>query len=151
MMHGVTTLINSPEAFESRMTLVRKDALAILQHGPALVTVGSYVRKGSRDQNAIFHALCDHIATWWNARHPQEPTSKDRIKTDLKTKYGLIVTEYSPLDDRRKPRLASWSEYSMAQRSSLITSTLAWMAENGCPDLPEIPATEYQAYREAAA
>lgn len=151
MTHGIRTLITSPDALDGRMALVRKDAAALIQHGQVMVTVGQYVPKGTLEQNALFHLLCTHIAEWWSARHPKDATSMERVKTSLKTQYGLIITEYCPLTDTRKPRLASWAEYSKKQRADLITATLAWMAESGCPDLPDMPAGEYERYRESAA
>lgn len=151
MGEGVRTLIRTPAELDARLAMVRKDCAVILQHGPCLVSAATFTPRGTLEQNALFHLLCEHIAAWWTGRHPSEPTSKERVKTSMKAEYGVILTEYCPLTDKRKPRLASWSEYSKTQRCALITATLAWMAEHGCPDLPGIPDETYAQYREVAA
>ena len=149
-MNRVQTLVNKSNR-ESRMAAVARDVNVLLESGDVMVTVSEFVPRGTLDQNALFHKLCDHVANWWNARHPQQMTSPEAVKRDLKVKFGLIHTEYSPVTGNRAARLASWSEYTKRQRSDLISNTLAWMFENGIPDLPEIAATEYAGMREAAA
>lgn len=149
MSEGITVLIPNEGLFEARMRLAIQDARSLVKHGQVRVTVGQYVPRGTLEQNALFHLLCTHIAEWWNARHPEQPTGMEAVKRDLKVQYGVISTEYSPVSDKRHARLASWSEYNRKQRADLITATLAYMAENGIPDLPEIPAKEYAMYREA--
>jgi len=151
MSEGTTTFIRDQSVFDNRMAMVERDGRAIMAHGSSLlVTVCSWQPKGSHQQSALFHLLCEHIAQWWTGRHPQQPTSKEAVKRDLKVKFGRIETVYSPISDQRVARLCSWSEYTKAERNALITATFAWMAEQGIPDLPEIPASEYAKYREAA-
>lgn len=149
MAEGISTLIRDASVLDERMGLVTRDARVMIQHTPILVTVATFTPRGTHQQNALFHALCDHIATWWNGRFPGNLTTPERVKTSLKVEYGVKQVEYCPLTGTNKPRLASWTEYNRAQRAALITATLAWMAENGIPDLPEIPAAEYARYREA--
>lgn len=151
MAEGVQTLIPSPDAFDGRMALVRRDVAVLLASGPVMVAVAPHVPRGTLDQGKLAHKLWAHIADWWNGRFPEQATSPETVKQEIKQEFGIITTEYSPLTGRRIARLKSWSEYSRQERCDLITATLAYMAENGCPDLPDIPATEYAQYREAVA
>ena len=145
------TLIPDGTVLDQRMAMVRRDVAVLLPEGPVVVTVEHHVPRGTLDQGRLAHKLWAHIAVWWNQRFPGQLTSPETVKQEIKQQFGLIRTEYSPTTGTRVARLASWAEYSKAERAKLITATLAWMAEQGCPDLPDVPATEYAGYRQAVA
>ena len=105
---------------------------SVAERGPQFVKSGDYTSPRSLDQNALFHAMCDEIAKAWNASREQKTTA-EAIKRDLKVTFGLIVTEYSPVSDKRAARIESTSRYTTAQMADLITATLAWAADNGIP------------------
>ena len=138
----IRTLV-TPETRHPRSQAVMRNIGVLLDTGPVMVTVAEFKPPGTLDQNALFHKLCDHISQWWNGRYPNNGTSPERIKESLKLEYGVIATEYCPLSGQRKARVESWSKYSKKQRADLITATIAWMAGEGIPDLPDRAATEY--------
>jgi hypothetical protein len=132
MAEGISTLIRTAADTENRLSLVRQDILALLPHGPVVVTVGLCIPHRSTHQNAMFRGLCREIADHWN-RTQAEPTTAEAIARDLKVTFGVISTEYSPVSGKRSPRLVSTTEYTVPQMAALITATLAWAADNRIP------------------
>lgn len=135
-MNGITAVIrqnqNPDQSINDQVAALKR----LQAHGDVFMTVGQWHARGSNDQNALFHKLCEHIAEHWNQANPKNPTSPEQVKRDLKVSFGLIATEYSPVSGKRQARIESWANYSKTQRADLITATLAWMAENNIPDLP---------------
>lgn len=128
-MEGISTVIRSPEELDRQLAAVNRDARSLIQHGPVIVTVGSFHSKRTIEQNNMWRGLCREIAKQWNERE-NEKTSADAIARDLKVKYGIIVTEYSPVTDERSARLESTLRYTKAKMSDLIDNTLAWAFEH---------------------
>lgn len=135
MSQGISTLIRAPAEVGGRLAVVSTDVLALIDRGPVLVTVAQALGKRSLDQNAMFRGLCRDVADWWNANR-EESTTAEAVARDLKVRYGVITTEYSPVTGRRQARLKSTAEYGKAEMASLITATLAWAAGEGIP-LPD--------------
>ena len=132
---GISSLIRTPDEVSARLAVVSMDVLALIDRGPVLVTVAQALGRRSLDQNAMFRGLCRDVADWWNANR-EESTTAEAVARDLKVRYGVITTEYSPVTGRRQARLKSTAEYGKAEMASLITSTLAWAAGEGIP-LPD--------------
>lgn len=107
----------------------------LLKSGPQRVTIEAIKPHRSLDQNDMFRGLCRDAAEWWNANR-QPATSPEAIARDLKVTYGVILTEWSPVSDKRTARIESTANYSRQQMGDLITATLAWAAEEGIP-LPD--------------
>ncbi len=107
----------------------------VAERGPQFVKHGDYRDGRSLPQNDMFRGLCRDIAEAWNSDH-DDKTSADAIARDLKVTYGVILTEWSPVNGTRSARLKSTADYTKAEMASLITATLAWAADNGIP-LPD--------------
>ena len=132
-MAGTFYLFRTPESVDSlgpgMLTFLRQ---SVVERGAQFVKSGDYTSPRSLDQNALFHAMCGEIADYWNASRA-EKTTAEAVKRDLKIAYGLVVTEYSPISDKRGARIESTSRYTTKQMADLITATLAWAADNGIP------------------
>lgn len=136
---------------DARLRMVARDVDVLLAGGDVVVTVAQHVSRGTLDQGRLAHKLWQWFADFWNQRFPDAQTSAETVKQGIKQQFGAIVTEYNPCTGQREARVKSWAEYSRKERADLITATLAFLAEQGCPDLPEIPASEYSEYRQAQA
>jgi hypothetical protein len=136
MSAGAFYLFRTPESVDNlglgMLAFLRR---TVAERGPQFVKHGDYKSPRSLDQNALFHAICEDIATAWNASR-DEKTTAEAVKRDLKIEFGLIVTEYSPVSGKRGARLVSTADYKSADMAALITSTLAWAASEGIP-LPD--------------
>ncbi len=136
MTSGAFYLFRTPESVDQMgpgmLAFIRA---TVAERGPQFVKHGDYQDKRTLDQNALFHALCGDIAGYWNANRA-EKTTAEAVKRDLKVRFGLIVTEYSPVTDQRQARIESTARYTKHQLADLITATLAWAAEQGIP-LPD--------------
>ena len=131
-MTGDFWLIRNMSELSTYYRNVTQACAELLAGGPIAIKVGRYKHPRSVDQNAMLHALCREIADHWNSTH-DEKTSAEAVKRDVKVKYGIIVTEYSPVTDSRQARIKSTAEYTSAEMAALITATLAWAADNGIP------------------
>jgi len=133
---GAFYLFRTPESVDQlgpgMLDFLRR---TVAERGPQFCKHGDYKSPRSLDQNAMFHGLCTDIADAWNATRA-ENTTPEAVKRDLKVTYGLIVTEYSPVTDKRSARLVSTADYKASEMADLITATLAWAADNGIP-LPD--------------
>ena len=107
----------------------------LLKSGPQRVTIETIKPHRSLEQNDMFRGLCRDAAEWWNANRAPK-TSPGAIARDLKVTYGVILTEWSPVTDKRTARIESTKRYSKQQMGDLITATLAWAASEGIP-LPD--------------
>jgi hypothetical protein len=107
----------------------------VAERGPQFVKHGDYRDGRSLPQNDMFRGLCRDIAEAWNSDH-DDKTSADAIARDLKVTYGVILTEWSPVNGTRSARLKSTADYTKPEMASLITATLSWAADNGIP-LPD--------------
>ena len=129
-MEGISTVIRSPDELDRQLAAATRDARSLIQHGPVIVTVGSFHSKRSIDQNDMWRGLCREISEQWNARE-ETKTSPEAVSRDLKVRFGKIVTEYSPVTDQRTARIESTTRYTKAEMSALIDNTLAWAFEHG--------------------
>lgn len=107
----------------------------LLKSGAQRVTIETIKPHRSLEQNDMFRGLCRDAAEWWNANRAPK-TSPGAIARDLKVTYGVILTEWSPVTDKRTARIESTKRYSKQQMGDLITATLAWAASEGIP-LPD--------------
>ncbi len=120
-----------PKTFEALGTAIRM----LLADGPVRVQVKPGTNPRSLDQNDMFRGLCRDAAEWWNANR-KPPTTAEVIARDMKVMHGVILTEWSPVTDKRVARIESTARYTKQQMGDLITATLAWAASEGIP-LPD--------------
>lgn len=136
MTAGAFYLFRTPESVDNlgpgMLAFLRR---TVAERGPQFVKHGDYRDGRSLPQNDMFRGLCRDIAEAWNSDH-DDKTSADAIARDLKVTYGVILTEWSPVNGTRSARLKSTADYTKAEMASLITATLAWAADNGIP-LPD--------------
>lgn len=136
MTAGAFYLFRTPESVDQlgpgMLAFLRR---TVAERGPQFVKHGDYRDGRSLPQNDMFRGLCRDIAEAWNSDH-DDKTSADAIARDLKVTYGVILTEWSPVNGTRSARLKSTADYTKAEMASLITATLAWAADNGIP-LPD--------------
>lgn len=149
MAEGIRTLIASPDAFDGRMALVRKDAAALIEFGPVEVTVAQHVPKRTVDQNDLMWSICTDIAVYLNAKtKPEVPFDKEDIHDRLLIeRYGHDQVQVGSVAVTRVPRTRKFGKTKM---SEFISWMIAWALDRRIPI--EIPASpEFAAYREAQA
>lgn len=101
--------------------------------GATLITIERYEHPKTRMQENMWRGLCREIAEYHNAQPGAEKTSTEAVARDLKIKYGIILTEYSPVSGTRGARFKSTAKYEAKEMSDLITATLAWAADHRIP------------------
>lgn len=120
-----------PTTFKALVTAIRM----LLNNGPVRVQIRELSNPRSLEQNDCFRGLCRDAAEWWNANR-KPPTTAEAIARDMKVMHGVILTEWSPVTDKRIARIESTARYTKQQMADLITATLAWAASEGIP-LPD--------------
>ena len=131
-MQGSFWLIRNREEWSRFYRNLAEHCSTLLSDGPIFIKVSRYTHPRTLSQNDLFHGLCRDISEYWNL-HNETQTSPDAIKRDLKLRFGVIISEYSPVTDARGARFKSTRDYTKSEMSDLITNTLAWAAERRIP------------------
>lgn len=135
MSEGAVFDIDPTASISESLRLIGVALQMLLKSGAQRVTIETIKPHRSLEQNDMFRGLCRDAAEWWNANRAPK-TSPGAIARDLKVTYGVILTEWSPVTDKRTARIESTKRYSKQQMGDLITATLAWAASEGIP-LPD--------------